>query len=207
MTIKELRKAKKLSQAAFAAELGIAAITVSQLETGRMKLSPKMAARVKDVFGEDLEVAPVKETPAEKPGKAAKQAKVAKPAKAAKPTKAAKQDKAAKPTEVAKPAREAKPSKAAMPAKAAKQTKAAKPAKVAKPAKAPKPVKAAKPAKTPKLEIYVQSPYGGNITPEQIAAKMPEGTESCFVRVDQNLIWWVRPNGETGAVEIWNDLI
>ena len=189
MTIKELRKAKKLSQAAFATELGIAAITVSQLETGRMKLSPKMAARVKDVFGEDLEVAPGKETPAEKPAKAAKQAKVAKPAKAAKPTKAAKQDKAAKPTEVAKPAREAKPSKAAMPAKAAKQTKAA------------------KPAKTPKLEIYVQSPYGGNITPEQIAAKMPEGTESCFVRVDQNLIWWVRPNGETGAVEIWNDLI
>ena len=139
MTIKELRKAKKLSQAAFAAELGIAAITVSQLETGRMKLSPKMAARVKDVFGEDLEVAPVKETPAEKP------------------------------------------------------------------AKASKPAKAAKPVKTPKLEIYVQSPYGGNITPEEIAAKMPEGTESCFVRVDQNLIWWVRANGETGAVEIWND--
>ena len=134
MTIKELRKAKKLSQAAFAAELGIAAVTVSQLETGRMKLSPKMAARVKEVFGEDMEAAPEKETPAEKP------------------------------------------------------------------AKASKPAKAAKPVKTPKLEIYVQSPYGGNITPEEIAAKMPEGTESCFVRVDQNLIWWVRPNVETGAV-------
>jgi len=139
MTIKELRKAKKLSQAAFAAELGIAAVTVSQLETGRMKLSPKMAARVKEVFGEDMEAAPEKETPAEKP------------------------------------------------------------------AKASKPAKAAKPVNTPKLEIYVQSPYGGNITPEEIAAKMPEGTESCFVRVDQNLIWWVRANGETGAVEIWND--
>ena len=139
MTIKELRKAKKLSQAAFAAELGIAAVTVSQLETGRMKLSPKMAARVKEVFGEDMEAAPEKETPAEKQ------------------------------------------------------------------AKASKPAKAAKPVKTPKLEIYVQSPYGGNITPEEIAAKMPEGTESCFVRVDQNLIWWVRANGETGAVEIWND--
>ena len=139
MTIKELRKAKKLSQAAFAAELGIAAVTVSQLETGRMKLSPKMAARVKEVFGEDMEAAPEKETPAEKP------------------------------------------------------------------AKASKPAKAAKPVKTPKLEIYVQSPYGGNITPEEIAAKMPEGTESCFVRVDQNLIWWVRANGETGVVEIWND--
>ena len=53
-----------------------------------------------------------------------------------------------------------------------------------------------------KLDIYIQSPYGGNITPEEVAAKMPEGTECCFVRVDQNLIWWVRGE-ETGAVEIW----
>ena len=171
MTIKELRKAKQLSQAAFAAELGIAAVTVSQLETGRMKLSPKMAARVKDIFGEDLEAAPEKETPAEKPDKASKPAKAPKTVKESKPV------------------------------------KAPRPAKATKPDKEPKPAKAAKPAEAPKLEIYVQSPYGGNITPEEIAAKMPEGTESCFVRVDQNLIWWVRPDGETGAVEIWNDLI
>ena len=56
-----------------------------------------------------------------------------------------------------------------------------------------------------KLEIYIQSPLGGNITPEEIEAKMPAGTEACFVRVDQNLIWWVRDDGETGAVEIWSD--
>ena len=56
----------------------------------------------------------------------------------------------------------------------------------------------------PKLEIYIQSPLGGNITPEEVAGKMPEGTEACFVRVDQNLIWWVRGE-ETGAVEIWRD--
>ena len=55
----------------------------------------------------------------------------------------------------------------------------------------------------PKLEIYVQSPLGGNITPEEIAAKMPEGTEACFVRVDQNKIWWVRGDGETGFEWIW----
>jgi len=36
--------------------------------------------------------------------------------------------------------------------------------------------------------------------PEEVAAKMPEGTECCFVRVDQNLIRWVRGD-ETGAVE------
>ena len=63
--------------------------------------------------------------------------------------------------------------------------------------------KLVKKVSTPKLEIYIQSPYGGNITSEEVAAKMPEGTEACFVRVDQNLIWWVKTNGETGAVEIW----
>ena len=56
--------------------------------------------------------------------------------------------------------------------------------------------------KAKKPEIYIQSPYGGNITPEEVAAMMPAGTESCYVRVDQNLIWWVRGD-ETGAVEIW----
>ena len=61
-----------------------------------------------------------------------------------------------------------------------------------------------KKSKVKKLEIYIQSPLGGNITPEEVAARMPEGTEACFVRVDQNLIWWVRGE-ETGAVEIWSD--
>ena len=55
-----------------------------------------------------------------------------------------------------------------------------------------------------KLEIYIQSPLGGNIMPEQIEKMLPEGTESAYVRVDQNLIWWVRGD-ETGAVEIWPD--
>ncbi len=55
-----------------------------------------------------------------------------------------------------------------------------------------------------KIEIYIQSPLGGNITPEQIRARMPEGAEQAYVRVDQNLIWWVRGD-ETGAVEIWSD--
>ena len=63
--------------------------------------------------------------------------------------------------------------------------------------------KLVKKVSVPKLEIYIQSPLGGNITPEEVAAKMPEGTEACFVRVDQNLIWWVKGDGSTGAVEIW----
>ena len=63
----------------------------------------------------------------------------------------------------------------------------------------------AKKKNTAPMEMYIQSPLGGNITPEQVLAKLPEGTVSCYVRVDQNLIWWVREDGETGAVEIWSD--
>lgn len=73
--------------------------------------------------------------------------------------------------------------------------------------KTEKPVKAAakKPAakaKAAKLEIFIQSPMGGNITPEEIAAKLPKGAKSVFVRVDQNKLWWI--NGEEiGSVDIW----
>ena len=80
--------------------------------------------------------------------------------------------------------------------KAGKPVKAAA-AKVKAAAKRP----AAK-AKAAKLEIFIQSPMGGNITPEEIAAKLPKGAKSVFVRVDQNKLWWI--NGEeTGSVDIW----
>ena len=64
--------------------------------------------------------------------------------------------------------------------------------------------KLVKKVSTKDLEIYIQSPLGGNITPEEVAAKLPVGTEACFVRVDQNKIWWVRGDGETGYVWIWD---
>ena len=57
-------------------------------------------------------------------------------------------------------------------------------------------------AKTAKLEIIVQSPMGGNITAEEIAAKIPAGADSVFVRVDQNKLWWIKGE-ETGSVDIW----
>ncbi len=67
-----------------------------------------------------------------------------------------------------------------------------------------KEIKAAeKKAKAAKLEIIVQSPMGGNITAEEIAAKLPDGAETVFVRVDQNKLWWIRGE-ETGSVEIWD---
>ena len=56
--------------------------------------------------------------------------------------------------------------------------------------------------KSTKLEIIVQSPMGGNITAEEIAAKLPKGAETVFVRVDQNKLWWIKGE-ETGSVDIW----
>ena len=52
------------------------------------------------------------------------------------------------------------------------------------------------------VEIVFQSPMGGNITSEEVAAKLPRGAKSAFVRIDENKIYWV--NGEeTGSVDIW----
>ena len=127
MTIRELRNMYHLSQAALAERLGVAQITVSAMETGRMKVSARIAESIRKEFGVEV-------------------------------------DRAEGKTPVKLPVKEAPPG----------------------------------------LTVYIQSPYGGNITPEEIAAKMPEGTECCYVRVDQNLIWWVRGN-ETGAVAIWSD--
>ena len=74
-------------------------------------------------------------------------------------------------------------------------------AKAAVKAKAEKVETAAK-ARPRKLEIVIQSPMGGIITTEEIAAKLPKGAKQVYVRVDQNKLWWI--NGEeTGSVDIW----
>ena len=61
---------------------------------------------------------------------------------------------------------------------------------------------AEKKGKAQETVIYIQSPLGGNITPEEIRARVPECAETVYVRVDQNKLWWV--NGvEYGSVDIW----
>ena len=50
--------------------------------------------------------------------------------------------------------------------------------------------------------MIVQSAMGGNITAEEIDAKIPAGADSVFVRVDQNTLWWIKGE-ETGSVDIW----
>ena len=154
MTIKELRTQEGLSQSEMAKKLGIATSAIGHMENGRMKVSPKIAAKAKEEFGVDLDIEP----------KAAR-----------------------KPVKEKVKAAEAKVEKA----KAARKTK-----KTVKKAE----VAAKKPAS--KLEIIVQSPMGGNISDAEIAAKLPKGTETVFVRVDQNKLWWIKGE-ETGSVDIW----
>ena len=55
-----------------------------------------------------------------------------------------------------------------------------------------------------KLNVVIQSPMGGSITAEEIAAKLPKGTTDVYVRIDENKLYWVKKDGETGSIDIWN---
>ena len=43
----------------------------------------------------------------------------------------------------------------------------------------------------------------GNITAEEIAAKIPAGADSVFIRVNQNKLWLTKGE-ETGSIDIWD---
>ena len=51
--------------------------------------------------------------------------------------------------------------------------------------------------------IIIQSPMGGYITPADIAKKVPKNTDDVYVRVDENKLYYVLKNGESGDVDIW----
>ena len=53
----------------------------------------------------------------------------------------------------------------------------------------------------PKAEVIIQSPMGGNITPEEVLAKVGQ-VDQVYIRVDENKAYWVR-GGETGSVDLW----
>ena len=105
-------------------------------------------------------------------------------------TKKTEENKTEKKVTAAKPA----PKAAAKPAPKA----AAKPAAKAAPKAAVKP--AAKAAAKP--EMIIQSPMGGNITPEEILAKVGKA-DKIYIRVDENKAYWVRGK-ETGSVDLWD---
>ena len=181
-TIKELRAANKLTQAAFAQAIGVSAASVAAYEAGRTGPSEKVVARIRELYGADLEI-----EKAEKPAKeSAKKPAAKKPAKKAAAKKTAEKAEAV----VEEPASQ----KAEKPAR---KPAAKKPA--AKKAAAKKP--AAKKAAAPATEFVIQSPMGGSITPEEILAKVGPA-DRIYVRVDENKAYWVRGE-ETGSVDLW----
>ncbi len=52
--------------------------------------------------------------------------------------------------------------------------------------------------------IVIQSPMGGYITADDIVKKVPENTTDVYVKVDENKLYYVQDNGETGDVDIWD---
>ena len=94
--------------------------------------------------------------------------------------------------EAKKPAAK-KPAAKAAPAPKAEKKPAAKPA-VKKPA-----AKAA----AGKVNLVFESLLGGVITPEAIIKMLPKEAVSAYVKIEENAIYWVGKNGETGSIEIW----
>lgn len=56
-------------------------------------------------------------------------------------------------------------------------------------------------AKKAATEVIVQSPLGGEISYDEILAKVGQA-DKIYVRVDQNKAYWVRGE-ETGDVDLW----
>ena len=212
MTIKEFREKYNLTQSALAKSLGVSSNAISGIEAGRIKLSPKMSAKIKEVYGEELisaatekpsEAATItleKKTTTKKTRSEKKAAEVTAPApeKAAEaiaptPEKNTILEKAAE-TVAAAPKAEKKP----VPKKKAapKKSTAAKKSEENVPA----PPKAEK--KTPAAPtVILQSPFGGEITVDAVKTLVGD-VDKVYVRIDQNKLYWVKGD-ETGDKDIW----
>ena len=92
--------------------------------------------------------------------------------------------------------------KKAAPKAEAKKPAAVKAAPKAEAKKAAPKAAAKKPAAAKAAQLIIQSPMGGNITPEEILAKVGKA-EKIYIRVDENKAYWVRGK-ETGSVDLWD---
>ena len=132
MNIRELRKSKNLTQAAFAQALGIKAPLITAYETGRRRINPDVIAKIKEVFDVDVDT-------------------------------------------VIK----AEPRKTATKKKTAQEGTEA----------------------LTKKGLIIQSPLGGEITPEEIRAKVGKA-DVIYVRVDENKAYWVKGK-KSGSIDLW----
>ncbi len=244
MNLKELRAKHNLTQSALAKSIGVTSNAISAIEGGRLKLSDKLAAKIKELYGEEATVLveaekAVEEVAASVEKKAARKARATKKKVEAEAEKVA--DTAAEVVletekKVEKKARKVKakaqadksaaavlaeavvapvvetvdaviaPVEAAVvetvaaPVEAAvveKKGKKKAPAKTTTKKKAP--VAKKKAPATPL--VILQSPFGGEITAEEILSKVGEA-DKIYVRIDQNKAYWVKGE-ETGDADLW----
>lgn len=195
MNLKELRAKNKLTQTEFGSALGVSGKSIYLIEAGKMKLSKKLSARIAEVYGEVIEPAERKarkavadaEKKADKAATDAAQAVLNTEKKIDR-----KKRKAKAKVQADKPAAEAVAEAAAAPVEAVAEA-------VAAPVEAVKAKRARRQAAAPKLVI--QSPFGGEITPEEISARIGQA-DAVYIRVDQNKAYWVRGE-ETGDIDLW----
>ena len=218
MTIKDLRLEKGMTLANFAKAIGIGMSTLTSYEAGKRKPGEKAVAAIKEVFGVDLnEAAAAVENAVETAVKTV-EAAVAPVAKEAAPAEPAPDAPAAtvEPAAAAVPAPAPVKEKKAAAKKPAAKKEAKAPAKKAAPAmkeaKAPAKKEAKAPAKKKtasapaakvekKVEIIIQSPMGGEITPEEIMSRIGD-VDKVYIRIDQNAAYWVKGD-ESGAINLW----
>ena len=172
----EIRESKKLSKTEFAGLLGISAMLLGKYEKGSCAIPEEIEKKLKEI----ADTAAATEIEAKKTvrstGRKAKEASKA-------------------------IAKEAEDKSLAIEIDAKKKSRAAgrkikEEAEKVKKA-ADKAIKAANKAN------IIQSPMGGTITMEEIRSKLPKGTTEVYVRVDENKLYYVLKNGETGDVDIW----
>jgi hypothetical protein len=53
------------------------------------------------------------------------------------------------------------------------------------------------------MNMVFQSTMGGEITPEQIALKLPKNVSDVYVKLEENKAYYVLKDGTMGNVEIW----
>ena len=190
-----LKRAEETSVAAAAKEFGVTATTIFRWKNATKENEVKAEKPEKKTRKRAAkEEAATEAAPAKKPGRKPKAEKAAAEAATEKKT-------------TRKPKTEKAAAEAATEKKTIRKPKAEKAAAKAtmekKTTRKPKAEKAAVEEKAAaKIQIILQSPFNHEITPDGILAKIPEGTEKVYVRIDQNKIYWVKGE-ENGDVDIW----
>ena len=211
-----IREDRQLSKSDFAKELGITPMLLGKYEKGSAKIPDEIAEKVRKEAASGVRASVEDQTVAaqievkKNTRKAARKAKEAIEGAASSVKKAVTDQAAATGIEVKKNTRKTvqklkkAAEKAASTVRDAVDDKAAA-TEIEVKKKARKAGRKAKEASDAVkfVNIVIQSPMGGTITPAEILKKVPKDTKDVYVRVDDNKLYYVLKNGEIGSVDIW----